>query len=319
MHYLMSRYGIKTSIEDIQKRIFYDLAGGSSDDDCIDICEIVAILLIPFFVKSTQGDLKRTLFLGETETTLTDNIKRGFSSDSQLQSYTNDLNEIKHMFSKKETIEHVLKIILAESIGYTEDIHTKPVHVTPELIKAVLARYDETGLTQDEQLIQQMIQDVTGGDPDGVLDADSFAKALSDDVLLYDVSKETRVSTFYEDVFGTEVEISQQKKKNKEEEEENPLKAADDTNNDDNDDAENPSEKDNEPKFTNKFTFSQIDLMSDGMRSKTHITMAYLSFVFYVFRFGDTNYKPDPCPNNSFGCTIANNVTYFLLLMTFTM
>ncbi len=50
-HYLISRYGLEMCTKDIQKMVFQDLAGGSKDTDCIDICELVAILLIPFFAK----------------------------------------------------------------------------------------------------------------------------------------------------------------------------------------------------------------------------------------------------------------------------
>ena len=44
-------------MEDIQKMVFQDLAGGGEDTDCIDICELVAMLLIPFFAKVRTKNL----------------------------------------------------------------------------------------------------------------------------------------------------------------------------------------------------------------------------------------------------------------------
>ena len=47
----MSRHGIKVTKEEVLQLIFGGLAGGDTDDDCIDIVEIVAILLIPYLVR----------------------------------------------------------------------------------------------------------------------------------------------------------------------------------------------------------------------------------------------------------------------------
>ena len=63
--YLISSYVIKThNIQrNIQKHIFEDLPGESSDHDCIGICEIMVImLLIPFLVKNTRGDIGKSVF-----------------------------------------------------------------------------------------------------------------------------------------------------------------------------------------------------------------------------------------------------------------
>jgi len=48
-YYLISRYGIDVSTENIQNLILNDLGGGSDEAAVLDICELVAILLIPFF------------------------------------------------------------------------------------------------------------------------------------------------------------------------------------------------------------------------------------------------------------------------------
>ncbi len=62
-YYLISRYGLEISTEDIQKMVFQDLAGGCEDTDCIDICELVAMLLIPFFAKvRVRREREREMF-----------------------------------------------------------------------------------------------------------------------------------------------------------------------------------------------------------------------------------------------------------------
>ena len=61
---------------------------------------------------------------------------------------------------------------------------------------------DELDLVIDEDLIDEMIQAATDGQPDALFDETTFARALTSDVELYDVNKEARISTHYEDVFG---------------------------------------------------------------------------------------------------------------------
>lgn len=57
--YLLSRYGIEVAREEVQNVIIKGFAGGSVDDDfdCIDLVEMVTILLIPTLLKaSTRSD-----------------------------------------------------------------------------------------------------------------------------------------------------------------------------------------------------------------------------------------------------------------------
>jgi hypothetical protein len=55
--FLSSRYGIKVDQETVKKTILHGLGGDSStDDDCLDLVEIVAMLLIPIFLKAAVTD-----------------------------------------------------------------------------------------------------------------------------------------------------------------------------------------------------------------------------------------------------------------------
>ena len=138
-------------MEDVQNSIFYDLGGGNSDNDCIDICEMVAIILIPFFVKNIKGDLNQSAIDDGSNF-----AGKAFATDSQLKTYIDDLQECTSMVSKLEAIDHVLKIILMDSTGSDE-----PRRITPELIKVIFARYGEGSLIEDEELLDQMVFDST--------------------------------------------------------------------------------------------------------------------------------------------------------------
>jgi len=313
-YYLMSRYGILVETEQIQKLVFQDLAGGSDDSDCIDICELVAILLIPFFVKNLKGDMRKS-FTGK------ESIYRAFGSEKQFKSYLKDVERCNNLLSKGDVIIHVLNIILADSTG-----SSKPQPITKELIKTIFARYGEFGLIQDEQLIDEMILDVSGGNPNALLDANTFARALTDDVMLYNVDYESRVSTFSEDVFGREgeentkdfAEGSDDNSEDSDNSETNPLRT---TLNNEEDPESNHVVKSINKRFKNVFTLSQIDFLADSCRSKLHLAIIYLSFVFSVFTYR----KPTPinvCKaenSNEFGCTIANSITFWLYIMGMTM
>ncbi len=304
-YYLKSRYGIEVDNEKIQKLIFQDLAGGSSDADCIDICELVAILLIPFFVKNAEGNSEKIL-------KQRDGIQRAFASEKQMHEYLSEIGRVNSLVSKGHVIRHVLNIILADCTGSSE-----PQPITKDLIKTIFTRYGEPGLIQDEDLMDEMVLDVSGGDPNALLDADGFARALTEDVMLYNVDHESRVSTFYEDVFGREgekedSEDSENKGSGNETEPlRNDLSKGEDP-------ELNVAEK-QETLFRSIFTMSQVDFLADSCQSKIHLTLVYLTFIFAIFVFSNNNPIPACTPVESYGCAIANSIVYWLLIVGVTM
>lgn len=86
--------------------------------------------------------------------------------------------------------------------------------MTPGLIQRVLRSYGEIELSEDEPLIREMVdaalplaeeKDVEEGER-VVLDAKSFAAALTHDVQSYDISKERSMTTRFADVFSSKVD-----------------------------------------------------------------------------------------------------------------
>ena len=66
--FLSSRYGIVVSNEEVRDTIFEGLAGGSGDDGCLDLMEVVAILLIPTLLKASNEQENVALPNGVVET-----------------------------------------------------------------------------------------------------------------------------------------------------------------------------------------------------------------------------------------------------------
>jgi hypothetical protein len=63
--FLLSRYGIDVTVEHVRETVIQGLAGAggnsdASDDECIDLMEMVAILLIPTILKAAQLETKHT-------------------------------------------------------------------------------------------------------------------------------------------------------------------------------------------------------------------------------------------------------------------
>jgi hypothetical protein len=52
--YMRSRFGIVVTEEEVNNTVINGLGGGNSDDECIDLMEIVAILMIPTILKASK-------------------------------------------------------------------------------------------------------------------------------------------------------------------------------------------------------------------------------------------------------------------------
>ncbi len=250
--------------------------------------------------------------------------------DAQVKSYLEDIEHMNSLFSKSSIVELVLKNLLFDSFGSTE-----PQPINSETVRTILTACGEVRLLEEEQLIDDMVLDLSGGDPDAVLDVESFSRALSNDILLYDVKKETSLSTYLHDVFGeNEMEINV-----KREDKKGTQNMDDDINNaqsqieadpltkgeggglsDCPDDPENVVEEKKYATIKNIFTFSQIDFLADGCRSKLHLILSYILLFLFIFRYQKTDYQPDGiCDSSSMGCSIARNTIRWVVIMVVTM
>ena len=183
-----------------------------------------------------------------------ESLNKSLFTDLHQKTYEKAQNKLKKLeVDSSSMISDVLSIILSDATG-----STAPQPLTKDLLRKIFDRYEESDLVKDDKLIDEMIQIATGGDPDGLLDPDAFARALTNDVGLYDVNAESRVSTHFQDVFGALGE------KNKDNEEVYTF-----TNDNISDVEEKMAEQEKIPQDRNVnkvFTFSQIDFLSDTFR-----------------------------------------------------
>lgn len=288
--FLMSRHGIKVTREEVQKLVFGGLAGGDSDDDCIDIVEVVAILLIPYLVKTVMQEQPEAL----NESLFTSIYRKTFTkAQDKLKKLEIDSTSM---------VSDVLGIILEDTTG-----SDTPQPLTKDLLRKIFARYDELDLIKDENLIDEMIQVATGGDPDGLLDPDAFARALTSDVGLYDVNTESRVSTHYQDVFGA---LGEKKDENES------ITDSDDDEFVDNDVEDKMVEKTPEERTVTKvFTFSQIDFLSDTFRVRFHFILTWVAFIVAYASYANILYSVDLCKGDSFGCAVGGSIVSWLTIM----
>lgn len=300
-NYLMSRYGIKVTKEQVRKLIFHDLAGGNSVDESLDIPEIVTILLIPYLRKVStlqretieDEDYRRSTFVSKFE-------KEAYEKKLKLRST--------HDFDSK-ILGKVLSIILNQATGSDE-----PQPLTKDLLRKIFKMYDETELCHDENLLNDMIA-VAAGDQDGaILDVEAFSRALTSDLDCYNQDLETKFTTHYEDVFGLVTvgrEISEQSENEETEGREDSrlyLHAARD---------ESVSHGEN---FTRVFTFPQIDYLADSFRDKTQYVMVWLAVIFgyltYFNPFG--SYGIQVCKEENrenFGCQVGLSIILWFAIL----
>jgi len=188
--FLSSRFGIVVDDATIQRMILGDLAGtgkgennpsltGEGCDEegeqVLDLMELVAVLFIPTFIKAS---------LQLNGKALPQDVTRAPSG----------------------MLDYVLKMILHDTTGTSSP---KPLSV--ELLKRIFISYGEVGLANDSVLLREMVEhaaSVADNDDETdmdnrslMLDTRTFARALANDLNLYDIRNEVRLTTSYEDVF----------------------------------------------------------------------------------------------------------------------
>lgn len=241
--------------EEVRTSIFYDLAGGDTDDDCIDLTEVVAMLVIPYLVRVVALNESESFDVGSSLVSKFE--KEAFFALQELREDTDE-----------SIIEDVLGIILS---GVTGSSDPKPL-LTKELLCEIFKEYEEEDLIDDDELLDEMIEIASGGEKDAVLDASAFTRALTSDIKLYDPLNETKFTTHYEDVFGM---VTSQNYPEKEE--------VDDEFKDQRADlAENGNAE--EAKLVPRIhTFPQIDFLADTFRDK----MQYLLVVSIIYEINE--------------------------------
>jgi hypothetical protein len=347
VHFLSSRYGIRVSVKEVQDTILRGLGGGDDEEECIDLTEVVAILLIPELIKAA-----RTL-LGNEEDDVRPLSSEDFKSEREFKDHLRNSEISQARMPNPEIIGDVFDMILKDTFG-----STSPRKLDRHLITDIFTAFGEEDLVRHSELIDEMMlaASSSGGgydeEEDGAgttFDKYSFARALTSDVQNYSVNCETSLTTHYYDVFKTiystkekaeiprsllPFRLSRSKDDGDHANKSGPDKSQGTMPNDEpRSEPVNPLEMatvSNEKEKSEKlrpvekfFTFPAIDYAAGTYRSKRFVIVLWVcgvsTFFAYLYdvevAFGRINCSGTTNSATFFGCRIVNGVVNWLIIM----
>jgi hypothetical protein len=172
--FLRSRYGILVDEEEIRKTVISGLGGGESDEEIIDLMEVVCILLIPTILKAARLET-------DENSPISKELPKGVVPP------------------EPELIKKVLTMMLEDVTG-----DAKPKPLNERLVSSLFEAYGEMELSRDESLHKAMVQAANStGKANAKLDLNAFASGLVNDIEEYDLKNETRTTSNMDDVLLT--------------------------------------------------------------------------------------------------------------------
>jgi len=266
--FLASRFRIFVTPDKVRETILAGLGGGEDEDECIDLMEIVAMLIIPSLIKAAdevlEGDVKKV-------------------SDEDTR-------------PMKGLLNYVVKMILHD---ITDSVEPKKLDV--ELLAEIFNSYGEKELAEESNLLNEMIELASEGavkdveTPMLMLDTKTFARALTNDVLIYDVENEFSTETVISETFG---DFGEKKSSNMF------VAAIKDF-------------------FSFQWLTAPIDIIADTSRSLNLVTCLWAVFTLFFFIFNSSNpfVSTDQCPRefvqsewrSYLECYIISNITLWIV------
>jgi len=209
--FLSSRYGIKNAPtkEMLESFCLTDkvvVSNGKGDTvPHLQLAEVASMLLVPFLIKSRQS---LTSDVGPDVSGIESQEVRPYSGSTKDRKKTDEHKlELTMDRSTSDTIARCMMWTLTQgSVDWTYPHgETMPVGIlTQDSMRSILEKFGLPHLAADTKLVQEMVQCLRDGPGDQVtLDVKKFIKALTHDVLLFDVSRELEDTTNYYDVFHT--------------------------------------------------------------------------------------------------------------------
>ena len=288
--------------------IFHDLAGGDSIDESLDITEIVAILLIPYLRKVS------IMRKGNHDD---ESMKNILVSNFEKLAYAKKQEMMKSRNFDSDIIGKVSKMIMKDTMDGVEE----PQPLTKDLLRRIFEAYGETVLSEDDNLLDEMIA-AAAGDEDGVyFDEDAFSRGLAGDLSIYKPESEFTFTTHYEDVFGM-VTLASESNADYDEVEDNDNQAPPQA-------LIRPSDGpyfardesvDENKLFKRIFVFPQIDYLADSFRDKTQSILVWIAAIFgYLSYFNPlSSYGIEVCAEgnrSNFGCQIGKSIAIWCTIM----
>lgn len=233
VHFLMSRYGIKVTEDEVRDSILGAFGecsgrranlssdspnGGGSDaengacnrddagcansngkDDCLDLTQVLALLLVPLLMKAEQSLVELQQRNANAQTPSRNRIVAFVNGDHRAGD---------DRWPETDLIDSVFRTMMHDATG-----DPSPRPLSRDLVRQVLNFYGEEECADDDRLVREMVaaanDRVENGseDVDGepiLFDEHSFARALTHDVKRhYDIDFENRMTTNYWDALHT--------------------------------------------------------------------------------------------------------------------
>mmetsp|Transcript_15838 Transcript_15838/g.22648 ORF Transcript_15838/g.22648 Transcript_15838/m.22648 type:complete len:1024 (-) Transcript_15838:164-3235(-) len=229
--FFSSRYGIKITHDEVRLSLLKGFSGRKEDEGFIDLCELASALLIPFLLKANAAIYESPIHKLMVKKSVAPDVVRKYIGDgsSQAKDDPNTINSWEHKeFVRKcklsteltlrkspKIISDVLTMMIHDSVGPVSSDHPPALEV--RLLQRIFRTYGEVELSNDTNLLNEMIEVAAAGlgtvssaraQDDGtqkprlVLDTLTFIRALTSDVLLFDVDSELETTTNEHDVFN---------------------------------------------------------------------------------------------------------------------
>jgi hypothetical protein len=212
-----------------------------------------------------------------------------------------------------DLLKYTLEMMLHDVTG-----SRAPKPLTKTLVKQILQAYGESELSENDEVVREMLaQAGKESNQQLLLDTDTFCKALTNDVELYDLKNKERLSTYFDDaLFGESGRLTNEKdSKEHAAQVERPrvsnLKRYQST---------TPTVFQQEMKVDDislTYTASHLDNAADTFRSKVLVVLQWsffvLSFQAYLHNFirGDFMGLRDNCPRYIYGAWAGNLRAFF--------
>ena len=202
--FLVSRYGLRVQETTVEETIAKDFGGG----DQLDLCEMMAMLLVPTLVKA-EICLHRDTHEQELILTPSSGSSRSSSKlagkEHLFESTTGKQRLLRgdDRWPDSDLIPFVLQMVLKDTTGCSE-----PKPLTVGLLQKIFRFYGEEEIAENKVLLEEMIslaftlgRDEEDGIGPPMFDAKTFAHCLTSDVSQYNAKAEETLSTNFDDVF----------------------------------------------------------------------------------------------------------------------
>ena len=312
--YLLSRHGIRVTKDEVQTKILKVFGGGEEEEECIDMSELTAILMIPVLLKASRSILSAPSDDGTPSSYKVERSRNEFHTAWEYKEYVRkrELSMTLQLENPNEVLTDVLNLILRDAAVGTSGA---PPAITERLIQELLLGYGESDLAADTDLVRQMVSAVAT-ETGGVLDVHAFTKALTSDVTQYNTENELEPTTHFQDVFGKDVlpsdslmdSITIQQEDNFDRDAEDQLF-----------EAESGSVA-SPPKQV--FTAAALDRAADTCRSKRLVVLLWVYFLltYYYLRYGpygdsfvDTDCSGSTKEIESFKCELLGGILTWII------